>query len=628
MNLNLPKRRLLLTTGERMFPDRKQSPERRFLVFTLRNRAIQPLRQPLADRRLFVRHFVLFLFVLAGVYAYGQDSRGSITGQVTDPTGAAIAKAQITVTSTDTGAVSHVDSTSDGFYTAPALMPGGYSVEVNAPGFKSFVRDGIQIQTQQNVTINVKLDVGAASSVVTVNAAPPLIDSADASTGQILTTEQVEDLPTDGGTPLGFARIEYGAVVKAKHALGGALPIDNSTVDDFSLGGGNSSSNEILLNGVPNMQDGGRTAGFSPQLDSVNEVRVDVFGANVTYGDTSGGTVNITTRSGTNQFHGSGRWSYQAAGCSSLDGTFKSRGANSCDWMAALPYLQKVGGAAPAATHFNQFGGTIGGPIWIPKIFNGRNKLFFFYAYETYRGQQPAAQTTSDVPTAAERAGDFSNLLTNASGGPAYQLYNPYLVTGSGTSYTRTAIPNNCFGPAATAYSSSDCPTNAGLALDPIALAYLKQVPLPNNTAAQKWDGENNYFTFTPTISDYRSHMGRIDYNISSKDKIFGTAQRSRYLVSASNYFHNSLTGTDSDQIMAGGQVEEIHTFSPTLFSDVRGGITRYDNSNDVSSTGISPTSVGFPGYLAQNSTTLALPQITFTDATNPLLHQQRAWFL
>jgi len=566
-----------------------------------------------------VKRFVLFLLVLVGSYAYAQDSRGSITGQVTDPTGADVSNAAVTVTSTDTGAISHVVTTQEGYYTVPGLLPGGYAVGVTAQGFKAFERTGLTLETQQNLTINVRLQVGAASEQITVSAAPPLIDTADASTGQVLTTEQVEDLPTDGGTPLGFARIEYGAVVKAKHALGGALPVSNSTVDDFSLGGGNSSSNELLLNGVPNMQDGGRTAGYSPQLDSVNEVRVDIFGANVTYGDTSGGTVNMTTKSGTNKFHGSGRWSYQAAGCSGLDGSFTSRSGNHCDWMSALPYLTAAGKASPSATHFNQFGGTIGGPVWIPKVFNGHNKVFFFYAYETYRGQQPPAQTTGDVPTPAERVGDFSNLLTNASGGPAYQLYNPYSVTGSGTSYTRAAIPNNCLGPAATAYSSSDCPTNAGLTLDPIALAYLNMVPAANNTAAQKWDGENDYFTFTPTVADYRSHSGRIDWNISSKDKIFGEAHRSRYLTTASNYFHNTLTGTATDQIMAGGQVEEIHTFSPTLFSDIRGSVTRYDNSNDVSSSGISPTSVGFPGYLAQNSTAIALPQITFTDATNPL---------
>jgi hypothetical protein len=349
------------------------------------------------------------------------------------------------------------------------------------------------------------------------------------------------------------------------------------------------------------MEDSGRTAGFSPALDAVNEIRVDVFGANVTYGDTSGGTVNMTTKSGTNQFHGSASEFYQGGGCSGLDGAYVGRAANHCDWMAALPYLQKAGSSLPPATHFNQFGGTIGGPVWIPHVFDGHNKLFFFYAYEGYVGQQPPAQTVGSVPTAAERTGDFSALLALG-----YQLYNPYSAVGTLTANTRTAILGNLF-------------SNAGLPVSPIAQAYLKLIPLPNYTGATtKADGENNYFAYTPTVQDYRSHMGRIDYNIGAKDKIFGEAQRSRYLVTASNYFHNALTGTNSDQIHAGGQVEEIHTFSPTLFLDTRGSVTRYDNANAISSSGISPTSFGFPGYLATDATTLALPQITFTDSSSP----------
>lgn len=546
----------------------------------------------------------LSLVVFSGMGSYAQNSRGSITGQVTDPTGAIVPNASVTVTSTDTGAVANVKTTSDGFYTAPGLLPGGYSISVSAPGFTAFERTGVQLHTQENATINVKLKVGAASTVVTVTAAAPLIDIADASTGQVLTTEEVQDLPSDGGSPLGFARIEYGVVVKGKHALGGATPISNSTVDDFSLGGGNSSSNELLLNGVPNMQDSGRTAAFSPQLDSVNEIRVDVFGANAMYGDSSGGTVNMTTKSGTNQFHGSARWNYQAAGCSGLTGKYQSRSANGCTWMAAIPYSQSVGTNAPAATHFNQLGATFGGPVWIPHVINGHNKLFFFYAYESYIGQQPPAQTIGSVPTQAERNGDFSALL-NLS--PLYQLYNPNSATGTITSNTRTEIPGNVF-------------SNAGLAVSPIAQAYLKLVPMPNYSGPTTTkDGQNNYFTYTPTIQDYRSHMGRMDLNIGANDKIYAMAYRSRYLNQQSNYFHNALTGTNSDQIMFGTQIDEVHTFSPTLFVETRGGLSRYDNSNFVSSSGISPTSVGFPGYLAQNASALALPVIGFSDSTNPL---------
>ncbi len=549
---------------------------------------------------------IFMVLALAVVYGHAQNLRGSIRGQVTDPNGAVLANTGVTVTNTDTGAVSQVETTGEGYYTAPGLLPGNYSVTVNALGFQSYKRTGILLHTQENATIDVKVVVGSATEAVTVTEAAPLIQLADASIGQVLETEQVENLPSSGGSPLGFARIAYGAVAKAKHALGGATPMGNSTVGDFSLGGGNASSNELLLNGVPNMQDSSRTAGFSPQLDSVNEVRVDVFGANVMYGDTSGGTVNITTKNGTNRFHGSARWNYQGGGCSALSGsTFTSRSANGCNWMSALPYTTST--TIPKATHFNQLGGSIGGPVLIPKVFNGHNKLFFFYAYETFRGQQTPAQTIGSVPTQAERNGDFSALLALNTSKTNYQLYNPYSATGTITNNSRTAIPGNVF-------------ANAGLSVSPIAQAYLKLVPLPNYSGPTTTaDGQNNYFAYTPTIQDYRSHMGRIDWNIGTKDKIFGEAHRSRYLNTASNYFHNALTGTGSNTIMAGGQVDEIHTFSPTLFLDVRGSVTRYDLANNLTSSGISPTSMGFPGYLAQNSNALAIPRITFTDKTSPL---------
>lgn len=551
-----------------------------------------------------MKRLLLLLVALVGTSAYAQDLRGSISGQVTDPSGAAVLNATVTVTNTDTGAVTVVKTRQQGLYTASALLPGAYSVAVDSSGFTSYFQFGIHLQTQQNATVNVKLQIGSVNQVVKVTEEAPMIDTQDASQGQVLSEQEVQDLPSDGRSPLGFARIEYGAVSKGKHALEGASPISNSTVSDFSLGGGNSASNEYLLNGVPNMQDSGRTAAYSPNMDAVDAVRVDVFGANVTYGDTSGGTVNITTKSGTNQFHGSLSEFYQAAGCSGQDGSFVSRSANHCDWMSALPWKSPVGNAASPATHENQFGGTIGGPIWIPHVFNGHNKLFFFYAYEGYVGQQPPAQTIGTVPTQAERNGDFSALLNL---GPAYQLYNPNSATGTQSSYTRTAIPGNVL-------------SNAGLTISPIAQAYLKMVPMPNyNGPTTKADGENNYFTFTPTVQDYRSHQGRIDWNISDKDKLFGEAHRSRYLNSASNYFHNSLTGTNSDQMMFGTVVEEVHSFTPSTTLDVRGSLSRYDNYNDVSSSGLSPTSLGFPGYLASNATTLALPLIQFSDATNPL---------
>jgi hypothetical protein len=557
-----------------------------------------------------MKRIVLLLLLFVSASAIAQNSRGSITGQLTDPSGAIIPHATVTVTDTDTGAVYRTTTTSGGFYSALELQPGPYEISVNAKGFKKYVQTGIKLDVQENATVNIQLTVGATDESITVTSDAPLIDEADATTGQVLTTQEVQNLPSNGGSPLGFARIEYGSVSKGKHDLAQGRPFDNSTVDDFSLGGGNSASNELLLNGVPNMQDGGRTAGFSPSLDAVDEVRVDVFGANASYGDTSGGTVNITTKSGTNMVHGAAFWYYQASGCSAQYGsTFSGRGENHCSWMAAIPYTTSVNTIPPAA-HFNEVGGSIGGPIFIPHFFDGRNKLFFFYAYERFVGQTAPAQTFGTVPTAAERAGDFSALLTeDPNTAHKYQLFNPYSSTGTIAANTRTALPNNCL------VATCNGLPGAGLTLNPIALNYLNYVPLPNYVGATTTVyGANNYFTYTPTANDYRSHQARVDYNFSPSNKMWGEAHRSRILSTNSNYYHNASTGNNSDTILAGGLLEDVQTFSPTMFLDVRGGINRTDISSLLSSSGINPTAFGFPGYIAANSTSLALPQITFSD--------------
>src|SRR5580698_8351294 len=234
-----------------------------------------------------------------------QEVHSTLTGHVSDTSGALVPGAAITVRNIETGAITNVKSNSAGDYTVPFLQQGHYEVTVNEPGFKTYKHSGLLLTTEQTLTENIVLAVGSVSETVTVSGEGALIDTATAETGQTLTAKEVEDLPSNGRSPLGFARDEYGVVSKGKHSQSQTRPFDNSAADDFSLGGGNSASNELLLNGVPNMQDSSRLAGFSPELDSVDSVHVDEFSANAAMGDTSGGTVNITTKSGTNQFHGS-----------------------------------------------------------------------------------------------------------------------------------------------------------------------------------------------------------------------------------------------------------------------------------------------------------------------------------
>ena len=319
---------------------------------------------------------VLLMLVLGTVAASAQEFRATITGRVMDPSGAVIPKATVVIQNTDTGVKSQTVSGDSGYYTAPFLLPGMYSLTTSAPGFSTSVRNGIKVETGAKLGIDITLKIGSMDQEVKVTSDAPLIQTETATAGQVLTTQEIEDLPNNGRSPLALARTEYGVIAKQKHSVTEARPFDNSGASDFSVGGGNSQSNELLLNGVPNMQDSSRVAAYSPLQDAVSEIRVDVFESDASYGDTSGGTVNMTTKAGTNQFHGT---------------------LSEFNQFSAINAPQRwfAGGAKQPVTRQNQYGGTIGGPVLLPKLFNGRDKLFFFYAYEGFKGSDPGAKTVT-----------------------------------------------------------------------------------------------------------------------------------------------------------------------------------------------------------------------------------------
>jgi hypothetical protein len=517
---------------------------------------------------------MVLLFVSGSVFA--QEFRATLTGRVTDPSGAVIPNVAVVVTNTDTGAQVKVKSSGTGEYAVPFLLPGPYKVTASGSGFRSYEHTGIVLQTSQKVQEDIQLTLGAANENVVVTAATPLVDATTATVGQVLTAEEIEDLPDNGRSPLGLAKTELGVIPKAKNSVSQTRPFDNSATSDFSIGGGNSQSNEYLLNGVPNNQDSSRVPGFSPNLDSVDAIRTDVFGSDASYGDTSGGTINITTKGGTNQFHGT-------------LSEFNQFSAINAPQRWFIP-----AGTKTPATRQNQYGATLGGPVWIPKVFNGRDKMFFFYSYERFKDTVPNAFTTT-VPTVAERGGDFSALLGLGS---SYQIYDPTSGKLSGTTVTRTAVPGNKL-------QQSQ--------ISPIALAYLKLVPLPNLPGAT--DGENNYFSNIPTMDDYNSHQGRFDYSINNNNKLYFETHRSEYHRLTSNVFNSIATGTATYNVYSGGLVDYIHTFSPTSTLDTRASLTRAYSNTTLPSQGIDTTTLGFPSYIAANATESVLPRMTFSEA-------------
>ena len=552
--------------------------------------------------------FAVVALLCLAAYASGQQTRATLTGLVTDPTGAVVPNAIIKIVNSETGATTLVKSNSRGSYTAPFLAPGVYAISVQMTGFKAYLHTGVELQVEATVTENIVLQIGSVTQSVLVTTATPLIDTANADTGQSLTPEEVQDLPNNGNSAFTLERDEYGVIPVGKYATAQLTPTSNSSANDFAVGGGQEASSEVLLNGVPDMESSSRQVSYLPSLDSVNTVHVDQFSANAALGDTIGGTVNITTKSGTNQLHGTLVEYY-----------------NGSRPFEALPYFTKPG-ATIASSHYNQPGATIGGPIVIPHLLNGHNRLFFFYAFEGYYINS-SSPTISSVPTQDERNGDFHTLLS--ADGSSAQFYDPYYdpgVTSTGYQtiggkqyWIRAAIPNNCLTGTTSYCSANGYSPDTQLSLSPIAQAYLKLVPLPNYSGSStKADGENNYINAPPTTQSYQSNMVRIDWNISDTDKIFGELHLSNYTEFNDNYYSNlAISGAYNHYQQPGGQIDNVKTFSPSLSLETRLGFQRYSDVAPPSTLGTSPTTFGFPGYIASNSVDLAVPYVTFSDGAS-----------
>jgi hypothetical protein len=264
----------------------------------------------------------------------------------------------------------------------------------------------------------------------------------NASIGQAIGTKQIEDIPLNGRTPLILATLAIGVTPTASPTL--VHPFDLGGPAAFSVAGTPSQSSELLLGGVPDETWDGRAA-YNPPQDAVQEVRVKAFDSDASFGHNGGGAMNQIMKTGTNGLHGS-LWKF-----------------NQPSDMVANDFFRNRSGEGLQILHFNRNGAAVGAPMVVPKVFNGRNKLFWFFTFEGLKDSQPSP-TFVTLPTDAEKQGNFSALLPL---GPQYQLYDPTSAVLNGSTVTRTPFPNNII------------PQSE---LNPIALAYMKLYPEPNVT--------------------------------------------------------------------------------------------------------------------------------------------------
>jgi hypothetical protein len=517
---------------------------------------------------------VLTLFATA---LFCQEFRGTISGAVTDPSGAAIPGAKITVTETHTGTKIQTVSDSAGQYTAPFLQPGDYEITAAVQGFKEAVRKGVSVGSGEHPMIDFQMQVGESTQSVEVTADAPLLNTENATAGSAITTKEVEDLPLNGGTPMAFAALSLGVIATGQPGL--IHPFDAGGAAGWSVGGGYAQTSELLVDGSPNATWDGRLQ-YSVPKDAVQEVRVKAFDSDAAFGHTGGGTLNQIMKTGTNTVKGT---------------LFEQVQPNT---LTANDFFNNAKGVARPVSHYNQYGVTAGGPIWIPKVFNGKNKLFWFFAFEGLKDGQPNPTFTT-VPTDAERTGNFSNLLV--ADGSSTQLYDPYSAVVNGTTITRTPYANNTI------------PTTQ---LNPIAQAYLKFYPEPNITAVRA-DGYQNFGNSANTNDDYNNELGRLDYNMSDRSRMFFDIRRTGYSQIKNDYFNNVAEGSLLYRNNWGGTVDEVYTINPTNVLDVRVNFSRMAETHASPSTGFDPTTLGFPSYMTSHSEYLEMPVITFSSNSN-----------
>jgi hypothetical protein len=474
-------------------------------------------------RRGFSLVFSTSLFLAVPIASLAQTF-GQITGMVTDITGGVLVGATVSVTSTQTGAMVTQQANSAGLYVFPNLLPGVFNVKVELDGFRSASRNNVELQIQQTVRLDFKLEVGSLSETVEAVGTAPLLNTTDATIGTVIDGRQVVELPLNGRNFIRLVALSPNVTSDYGGASGGGASGrqggDRAT-QSFSVAGQRREYNQFTLDGVVNQDVNFNTYAFLPSIDAIEEFKVQTGVYSAEFGREAA-QVNVSTKSGTNEFHGA---------------VFEFVRDDAFD---ARPYPFTSVRPAKSPFKWNQFGFTLGGPVRIPRLVNGTNRLFFMANYEGFRlrNQQQAVYST---PAAAMRLGDFSRA--------------PVVIRDP---LTNTPFPGNIV-PASR--------------LNPIAVRLLEFYPEPNIPGAGL---SNNYLDLQNHTTDKDQFTGRGDFVESQKSFWFG-----RY--SWTDEFVRDPALKDSGQNVATnvkqGMISNTRTLSPRIVNEFRFGATTFDNN-------------------------------------------------
>jgi hypothetical protein len=514
-----------------------------------------------------------------------QESRATITGTVTDPQGAVIPNAVVVAKNLATNLEARTVTNEAGLYVLPFLNPGAYTVTATATGFKSAVNDKVELGTAQRQQLDFKMEVGGNTETVTVSAQADLLNTSNASRGTTINAQEVADLPLLGKNPYTFAYHASGVLHINPQGSITDRPYDNGGMDYLSIAGGRPFTNEFTLDGAPNTNTERNNVGslsFVPPPEATEEVAVLNNNYDAQYGRTGGGVVQATLKSGTNKLHGT-IYEYH-----------RNKVLNANTWNGNRnnqprgPFI------------WNQPGVTVSGPVYIPKVYDGRNKTFFLFSWEAIKQNIPNI-TLDTVPTVANRGGNFSDL--HQTNGSPITIYDP-LTTGQGGS-TNVRVP----------FPGNQIPSAR---FDPVALKMLSYIPQPNATPNAQGFQNSNPTEGIVTRERYNAYTLKSDQIVSEKLRFSVSYVRNRRWQTGPYYGWPipSRGPNNFQRFNQGANTQVTATVSPTMVLTTRFGFTQHDFANFANGGGFDPSALGFPASLISQAPGKFFPGISFTNYT------------
>ncbi|MFT3746549.1 MAG: TonB-dependent receptor [Pyrinomonadaceae bacterium] len=494
-----------------------------------------------------IRISMVLIAIMASIQMIaGQETRGAIRGSVLDPNGAPIAGAKVVVSDPARGSAVSVTSNGEGFFQVNYLLSGKYSITVEVQGFKKLLRENVTVDIGNTIQVDLPLEVGGATETVTVTSDIQQLNTENGSVSQTIDAKRMADLPLSKGDPYKLIGTSTGVTYTGSARLD--RPFEPTHIVGYAMDGTRGNRSDLTIDGAPSTATANGNeviASYVPPSDIIQEFKVQTATFDAQFGNTEGGVTSISIKSGTNALHGSGYYFGEPIS------------------LAANDVFGKARGQSIVQTVSKRYGGSINGPVRIPKLYNGKDKTFFLFGWESIRDTRPRfdAAATTWVPTAKLRIGDFSDYLPTGTGtcaspnANAVCIFNPFtrVGTGAGTAFAGNIIPDNL--------------------ISPVAKAVLTYYSLPKTAGLS---GNLADSTLTEKTRKYDNFTFRIDQNITKNNRFF---IRGSYYDRDS--FYNDYMGTAATGNVFGfksrqGVVDDVQILNGSTVLNVRYGFNRF----------------------------------------------------